>query len=183
MVIMSYLPLFVITSLARVWHRSWSPVRSLCRFCMSALGLVLCKHRPNENYTLFYTCCNTWKSNGFFSLLLMIVCLCYKGIHIPSLWAFYGNVSDRARHFSNLCDIYKVVKVVHGNQLNNHCNQSDTWPSKLHTTRAVLANTKLPSPLKTHTHTHMHTHARTHACTHKHTHSTSHLAVFFVVVF
>ena len=24
--------------------------------------------------------------------------------------------SDRARHFSNQCDIYKVAKVVHGNQ-------------------------------------------------------------------
>ena len=31
--------------------------------------------------------------------------------------------SDRARHFSNQSDIYKVVKVVHGNQSDNHHNQ------------------------------------------------------------
>ena len=160
---MGYLPLFVITRLIG-YDTDCGALSNhfVCRFCVSALGLVLCKHRPNENYTLFYTCCNTWKPNGFFSLLLMIACLCYKGIHIPSLWAFYGNVNDHARLFSNLCDIYKMVNVVHGNQLNNHCNRSDTWLSILHTTRAVLANTKLPSPPKTHARTHARTHAHTH---------------------
>ena len=33
--------------------------------------------------------------------------------------------SDRTRHFSNWCDTYKVVKVVHGNRSDNHCNQPD----------------------------------------------------------
>ena len=56
-------PSFVIVSLARVWRQSWSPVKSFCRFCMSALGLVLFKHRPNKNYTLFFAYCNTWKSD------------------------------------------------------------------------------------------------------------------------
>ena len=132
------------------------------------LGLVLFKPKPNKNYTLFYAYCNASKSNGFFSLVLTIACLCRKRIHIPSLCAFYGNVSDRARHFSNRCDIYKVAKVVHRNRLNNHCNRSDTWPSILLTTRALLTNTKLPSPPKTHTrararaHTHTHTHTHTH---------------------
>ena len=52
-------PSFVIMLLDRVWHLLWSPVKSLRRFCMSALGLVLFKHRPNKNYTLFYAYCNT----------------------------------------------------------------------------------------------------------------------------
>ena len=33
--------------------------------------------------------------------------------------------------FLNQCGIYKVVKVVHTNWSDNHCNQSDTWPSIL----------------------------------------------------
>ena len=82
-----------------------------------------------------------------------------------------------------MCDIYKVVTVVHGNQLNNHCNRSDTWPSKLHTTSAVLANTKLPSPPNTHTHACTHTHSLSHTHTththisiyrHTHTHACMH---------
>ena len=40
--------------------------------------------------------------------------------------------SDRTRHFSNRCDINKVVKVVHGNWSDSHCNdRSDTQPSGL----------------------------------------------------
>ena len=35
-------------------------------------------------------------------------------------------VNNRARHFWNRCDIYKVAEVVHGNQLDSHCNLSDT---------------------------------------------------------
>ena len=57
---------------------------------MSALGLVIFKHRPNKNYTLFYAYCNTWKSKQII-ILLTIASLCHKGIHIPSLCAFYGN--------------------------------------------------------------------------------------------
>ena len=95
-------PSFVIMSLARVWRQSWSPVKSLCRFCMSALGLVLFKHRPNENYTLFYAYCNTWKSKQIL-LLLTIVCLCHKGIHIPSLCAFYGNALRKILPNKRLC--------------------------------------------------------------------------------
>ena len=91
--------------------------------------------------------------------------------------------SDCVGHFSNRCDSYKVVKVVLGNQLNNRCNRSDTWPSILFTTRAVVANTKLPSPPKTHTRTHTRTHARTHKHTHTHTPSTSHSAAVVITEF
>ena len=31
-------------------------------------------------------------------------------------------VSERARHFSNWCDVYKVSNVVQGNRSDNHCN-------------------------------------------------------------
>ena len=40
---------------------------------------------------------------------------------------YTSEYTDRDRHFSN----YKVVKVVHGNQSFNYCNQSDTLPSIL----------------------------------------------------
>ena len=33
------------------------------------------------------------------------------------------------RQFSNQCDRCKMLKVVHGNQSDNHCNWSDTQPS------------------------------------------------------
>ena len=33
--------------------------------------------------------------------------------------------------FSNQCPFYKVVKVVHRNQWDNHYNQSDAWWSTL----------------------------------------------------
>jgi len=39
--------------------------------------------------------------------------------------------SDCMLHFSYWCDMYKEAKVVHGNQSDNHCNQSDTQPSVL----------------------------------------------------
>ena len=35
------------------------------------------------------------------------------------------SVSDRARHFSNRCDVYEVAKVVHGNRSDNQCSRSD----------------------------------------------------------
>ena len=35
-------------------------------------------------------------------------------------------ISDRAGHFSNLCNIYKVEKMIHGKRSDNHCNRSDT---------------------------------------------------------
>ena len=34
----------------------------------------------------------------------------------------YLSVSDHTRHFSDWCDIYNAVKVVHGNHSDNHCN-------------------------------------------------------------
>ena len=49
--------------------------------------------------------------------------------------------SDCARHFLNRCDIYKVVKLVHGNLSDDNCNWSGTLPSiDTSTTRALLAN-------------------------------------------
>jgi len=55
-----------------------------------------------------------------------------------------NSTSDYDRRFSNQCDRCKMLKVVHGNRLNNHCHRWDTWPSILLTTRAVFANTQLP---------------------------------------
>ena len=40
-----------------------------------------------------------------------------------------GVSNDCTRLSSNRCDFYKMAKAVHGNQLDNHCNQSNTWPS------------------------------------------------------
>lgn len=71
--------------------------------------------------------------------------------------------SDCTRHVSNRCEIYKVVKFIHGNCLANHCNQSDAGPESC-TTTAVLTNTKLPSPSRTHTYIH----PDTHTCIHTH---------------
>ena len=39
--------------------------------------------------------------------------------------------SDRASHFSNWCDIYKVAKVVQGIRSENYCSRSNTRPSGL----------------------------------------------------
>ena len=40
-------------------------------------------------------------------------------------------LSYSARHFSNQCNIYKVAKVIHGNQSDDHSNWSHTRPSML----------------------------------------------------
>ena len=58
-------------------------------------------------------------------------------------------------------DIYKVMKVDGKKQQQktvNHCNQSDTWPSVLPVacTRALLGNTLLLYPSRTHTHSFYH---------------------------
>ena len=79
--------------------------------------------------------------------------------------------SDHARHYSNLCDINKVVKVVHRNQSDSHWNQSSTWPSVLLLELYWQTNTLLPSPSRTHTHTHTRTHGHTPMDTHTHTHT------------
>ena len=71
------------------------------------------------------------------------------------------------------CNQCKVVKVVHGNRSDDHCNQSDTWPST--TTTALLVVLSLVPHACTHTHTHTHTHTSMHACTHActYTHASS----------
>ena len=38
----------------------------------------------------------------------------------------YQFTSDRARHFTNRCDVCKVAKVVQVNRSDSHCNGSDT---------------------------------------------------------
>ena len=43
----------------------------------------------------------------------------------------YILATDYARQLSKWCDICEAVKVVLGNQSDNHCNQSDAWPSIL----------------------------------------------------
>ena len=63
---------------------------------------------------------------------------------------------------------YKVVKVVHRNRSDNHCNWSDTVVHT--TTRTPLANTEFHSLSSTHTHTHTHTHTPHTRNTHTHAH-------------
>ena len=62
-----------------------------------------------------------------------------------------------ARHFWNCCDIYTVVKVVHGNHSDNHGNQSGTRPSVSLHELYLYTPCSLPHPQHTQTH-HMHTH-------------------------
>ena len=69
-------------------------------------------------------------------------------------------ISDHATHFSKQFDFYTMVKRIHGNRSDEYCNQIHHATSQA-TARAVLANTLLPSPPKTHTHTLTHTHAHT----------------------
>ena len=69
-----------------------------------------------------------------FSLCALLVCITTafwspcKNQHSNSLTA---NICNHTRQFSNWCDINKVVKVVHGNQSDNHCNQPGTQLSVL----------------------------------------------------
>ena len=62
----------------------------LCRFCMSALGWFSFKHRPNKKLHIILCILQYLEVKRI--LLLTIACLCHKGIHMPSLCAFYGNV-------------------------------------------------------------------------------------------
>ena len=103
--------------------------------------------------------------------------------------------SDHTRHFSNWCDIYNSVTI-----------RWQKWfmettpalkPSRctaIYTvTTALLANTLLTSPSKTHTHTHTctrthihtltHTHTHAHIYTHSHTHSLSLCCAYFLSFF
>ena len=120
----------------------------------------------------------------------------YIMLQSPNKWL--NQISDRVRHFSNRCDIFKVAKAVHGKQSDSHPNWSDAKLSIL-----VLELYKQPPcsfPLlecaRAHTHTHTrartgatHTHAQVqhtqaHRCnththmrtgaTHTHTHTYSH---------
>ena len=43
----------------------------------------------------------------------------------------YIMISGSIRHFSNWCDMYVVVKVVHRSRSDSHCNRSDTQPAML----------------------------------------------------
>ena len=69
-----------------------------------------------------------------------------------------NSTSDYDRQFSNQCDRCKMLKVVHGNQSDNHCNRSDTQPSiplliYIIQYYSSTRNTKvLPSPSSMHTH-------------------------------
>ena len=59
------------------------------------------------------------------------------------------------RQFSNQCDRCKMLKVVHGNQWDNHCNHSDTQPSipLLYIYYTVLQRFSLPCLACIHMHT------------------------------
>ena len=77
------------------------------------------------------------------------------------------------KHLSNQCDIFKVMKVVHGNWSHNHFNWSDRRPSMLPATRAVLA--KHPAPFLIY--------IQMHACMHAHTHTLCQNSTNFQVFF
>ena len=62
--------------------------------------------------------------------------------------------SDHPRQFSNRCNICKVAKVVHREQSENHCNQSDSWLSKL--LPELYQQTPSSTPCLKHTHTFSH---------------------------
>ena len=62
-------------------------------------------------------------------------------------------ISNRARHFSNWCDVYEEAKVVHRNWWDNHCNRSDTGPSMLLPELYQQPPCSLPWLEHTHTHT------------------------------
>ena len=79
---------------------------------------------------------------------------------VTSAWGkcMPSSSTDPARNCSNQCDIYRVVKVVHGNWSDNHCkcNQPDRLPSivyyyqyyyQYYCTRALLVANTLFSPL------------------------------------
>ena len=62
--------------------------------------------------------------------------LAYSGVMYSRRYSFlkwevqtFYIPSDRARHFSNWCNIYKMGKVVHGNLSDNRCNWSNAWSS------------------------------------------------------
>ena len=63
-----------------------------------------------------------------------------------------AHTSDHARHFSNCCNIYKVV---YGNQLGSHCNQSDTQLFILLPELYEQTPSSLPHQTCTHAHTDM----------------------------
>ena len=75
-------------------------------------------------------------------------------------------------------DIYSMVKLVQGNQSDNHCNQSDTWLSI--PVSELYQPTPSSIPHLKHTHT---THTHTHTCMHAHTHTTCTLSQVTVLCF
>ena len=97
----------------------------------------------------------------------------YTMLQSPNKWL--NQISDCVRHFSNRCDIFKVVKAVHGKQLDSHPNWSDTQlsilvlefykqpPCSLPLLECACTHTSTrPCTGATHTHTratHTHTHA------------------------
>ena len=107
-------------------------------------------------------------------MALLTVCFCcsfyFLLLCLPLLVHFTGT-SGHARHFSDRCDVYKVVKVVHRNRSDNHRYRSDNhryrsdrWLSVL-LARAVLGSPCSIPHLK-------------HACTHTHTHTHHALSLF-----
>ena len=85
----------------------------------------------------------------------------------------FSTTSDNTKHFSKQCEICEVVKLVHRNWSDSHCNWSDAR-QLYYCSLALLANTLLPFLPKAHTHTH----TRTHTC--RHTHILSLCAFFFL---
>ena len=88
---------FVIMSLARVWHQLWSPVKSLLGSAWTSFCLNIDLTKPTHYFMHIAIL------GSQILLLLTIACLRHKGIHIPSLCAFYGNVlrkilANKRRH-------------------------------------------------------------------------------------
>jgi len=100
---------------------------------------------------------------------------------VITLGIFQTGVMPTDLLFGNQC---KVVKVVHGDRSDDHCNQSDTWRMMAiyhcYSTRALLVLVVVLSlvPL-----THTHTQTYKQICTHMHAHMHIHTNFFcFVVV-
>ena len=118
---------------------------------------------------------------------------CFQHLQALSMQPKF-TISDHTAHFSNRCDIYRVVKLVHITPSDNHCNWPDTWLSILllelySQTPSSLPHLDPPPPPHTHTltHTHshihsyrhmytacLHAHKHTHTCAHAHTHKHAH---------
>ena len=94
----------------RVWTSSQTDPNFQCRNSPSGqLQILMSKQNTQENHPL----------GGLWNM--------FKATESYE-WIVFSN-SDHVRQFSNWYGFYKVVKVVCGNWSDNHCNQSDTYPS------------------------------------------------------